>query len=91
MRLGRNAAKVLAETPAGQIYRRQLGEAPETGELTVTLEPPGRKDDSRVLSAWQKAVLLRFHYLTWKHGSDAAVAYVPALDIEVVCGKRTRN
>ena len=86
-RLARNAGKVLAETPTGQIYRRQLGSAPETGELTVILEPPGRKDGSRVLSAWQEAVPLRFHYLVWEHGSEAAVAYVPALDIEVVCRK----
>ncbi len=86
-RLVRNAVKVLGETHASQIHRRQLGETPETGELTVTLEPPGRKDGSRVLSAWQKAVPLRIHYLAWKHGNEAEVAYVPALDIEVVCGK----
>ena len=86
-RLARNAAKVLGDTPASQIYRRQLGDMPETGEVAVTLEPPGRKDGSRVLSAWREAVPLRFHYLTWKHGNEAEVAYVPALDIEVVCGR----
>lgn len=86
-KLASNAAKVLAGTPTNQIYRRQLGEAPETDEIVVTLEPPGRKDGTRVLSAWQKAVSIRFHYLVWKHGNEAVVAYVPALDIEVVCGK----
>ena len=86
-RLAGNAANVLAETHASHIHRRQLGDVPETGDLTVTLEPPGRKDGSRVLSAWQEPVPLRLHYLTWKHGNEAEVAYVPALDIEVVCGK----
>lgn len=86
-RLARNAAKVLDDAPAQEIYRRQLGEPAIADQITLTLQPPGRKDGSHLLSAWQKEVKICFHYLTWKHGNEATIAYVPALDIEVVCGK----
>ncbi len=86
-RLVRNAAWVLTQTPKSEIHRRLLATAPESGEMTVNLEPPGRGDGRVVLCAWRSAVPLRLHYLFWNQGADTVVAYVPALDIEVVCGK----
>jgi len=86
--LAQNAAKVLAELPIHEIHRRQLAAAPETAETTLRIEPPVRGDRLFVPAAWQTAVELRLDYVVWSHGNEAVVAYVPALDVEVVVRNR---
>jgi hypothetical protein len=56
------------------------------GELTaqtvaVTLDPPRKKPD------WAQPVELQFHVVRWRHASEAHLAFVPALGIEVAAAR----
>jgi ATP-dependent Clp protease ATP-binding subunit ClpC len=50
--------------------------------VVLTLDPP------RKLEAWREPVRLRFPVVVWEHGTDAALARVPGLDIEVIAPDR---
>ena len=65
--------------PPGNIYRHRLAELPEVREVQVEVSPV--QGDLRRQTP---AVTLTFHYVQWRHGEEATIAYVPALGIEVL-------
>jgi ATP-dependent Clp protease ATP-binding subunit ClpA len=69
------------DLPLLEHHRRHMAEPPELHEIVVEIAPvkPG--------PAWTKPVQLRFHSVCWRHGTQAAVGYVPALDIEVLAAR----
>jgi ATP-dependent Clp protease ATP-binding subunit ClpA len=87
--IGRNAERLIEEVHRGvtwtvqheaaaAIHRRRPDATPEVREVPIELDPP-RGD-----ATWMRPVQLTFHALVWPHGAAAVVAYVPALDIEVI-------
>ncbi|HYE18139.1 MAG TPA: AAA family ATPase, partial [Tepidisphaeraceae bacterium] len=77
--LARFAKETLRQLPPLEVHRRLLGREPEAREVIVEVEPA-----RSAAPGWREPVRLRFHVLRWRHGEEAWVAYVPALDIEVV-------
>ena len=78
----------LSDAARRNIPCRRSGE-PVVGEITVTLEPPrqgGMDDDTTAppAEAWTQPVDMRFHIVRWRHGEQASIAFVPALNIEVI-------
>lgn len=78
--LRRRVSEAAAELDPGDLYCRRLVGAPQTGSIDVTLEPL-RNDPT-----WRNTVRLRFDYVWWRHGTEAVLAYFPALGIEVLVG-----
>lgn len=80
--LRRNVSRLLLEdTPLSALYRRHVGGEPAATTVAVPLDPVGP-------GAWWRGPLpLSFPVLTWDHGG-AALAFVPALGIEVVADAR---
>jgi ATP-dependent Clp protease ATP-binding subunit ClpC len=76
--LARRIRALVKRLPPGEIYRRRLGERPELRQVSVDV-PPVHDDVCR-----RESVTLAFHYIQWTHGTDAWIAYVPALAIEVL-------
>jgi ATP-dependent Clp protease ATP-binding subunit ClpA len=60
------------------LQTRGIGVTPEVKEVTLELQPPPRNE-----GGWSGPVSLRFHVIRWRHGDEATIAYVPALEIEV--------
>ena len=56
--------------------RRPSG-TPVIEEVILHLDPPLKS------LAWREPVRLTFSAICWSHGEDAAIAYIPALGIEV--------
>ncbi len=71
-------AEQVDRQPLLEFHRRSRPGAVDLREFVVEVEPPSRTPH------WTTPVSLRFHAVTWRHGEAAAIAYVPALDIEVV-------
>jgi ATP-dependent Clp protease ATP-binding subunit ClpC len=86
-RLGRTirecARHVLERTTAQELHQRLMPGEPEAEEIEVSLEPPKRQAD------WVEPVKLRFVVVRWPHGSEAYLAFVPALGIAVVAGRQS--
>ena len=76
--LRRNVQKLAAEIPLGELHRRQLGGEPSVGSVTVELEP------AQGIALWRRPLPLIFPTLRWRHGADAHLAVVPALEITVI-------
>jgi ATP-dependent Clp protease ATP-binding subunit ClpC len=76
--LRRNLDDLLPRLPPGELYRRRLGTTATPRWVVLALDPP------RKLEAWRDPVKLRFPAVVWEHGKEAALARVPALDIEVI-------
>ena len=64
--------------PPGDIYRHRLADLPELRQIEIDV-PPVRGDVHR-----SEAVTIAFHYAQWRHGTEAVIAAVPALGIEVL-------
>ncbi len=84
------SAKVLAKDAVGRqdltgLGGRTLPGTVETGTLTLLIKP-GKREEAH----WGEPLELRLPILTWRHGNEAAVAYVPALGIEVVASRAER-
>jgi ATP-dependent Clp protease ATP-binding subunit ClpC len=73
-----NAVQVVESLPALELHRRRSGLLPDTGEISLTVEPPPRS------VAWREPVELRFHVARWEQGERERIVYVPALGIEIV-------
>jgi hypothetical protein len=71
--LGNRLRKWIKELPPGEAYRCRIGELPQVQQLEVEV-PPVKDDRCRTTP-----VTLRLHYVQWQHGTDAAIAYFPAL------------
>lgn len=81
--LERNLHKLMAKTALDQLLRRHLGGVPETSSVDVLLDPfPGN-------GAWREPLKLNFPVLHWQH-AGFALAFIPALGIEVVANKPGR-
>ncbi len=63
-----------------EIHRRSTCLDLRVEAITVVVDPPTRS------RAWKTPCTLRVPVLTWTHGADAYLAYVPALRIEVLAG-----
>lgn len=79
--LKENWTKRLEQAGSGTHYFRRLGTAATAKWVTFELPPPLRQ------VAWQTPVQLRFPSVVWSHGTEAIIARVPALDIEVLVEK----
>lgn len=77
--LAANFARIVEEDLEPlELHRRRFTTAPEVGEAIVEIQPPERS------VAWRKPLSLRFHLVHWTHDDGAAMAFVPALGIEIV-------
>jgi ATP-dependent Clp protease ATP-binding subunit ClpA len=80
-RLRRRVAKWLKDASPEDLSQRRLGDALRVEAVRVRIDPPKQS------VTWQEPVRLQFEYVAWSHGDEAAVAYVPALGIEVISEK----
>jgi len=69
------AREILKRSGVLEIHRRQMPSEPEIRELSMTLDPDPQT------KSWTRPLELKFHTVTWRHGSHAFVAYVPELGI----------
>lgn len=74
---GHNAERLCEVVLAVHLHQRHAPEAIETSSVTLTLNPATRS------AVWRQPVTLTFPVVRWRHADDA-VAFVPALGIEVV-------
>lgn len=70
---------VREELSALVLSRRQ-----RAGELTVREVRLNWTPAHEIHTCWSEPVSLRFHAVCWRHGDAASIAYVPALNIEVI-------
>src|SRR5262249_42857850 len=73
-----NAQHIVRALAPVDLYRRHQAGPPEVAESPLVLDPPPRSP------SWREAVELTLPVLKWAHGTESFLAYVPALDIEVV-------
>lgn len=70
--------QVLETLSPRELHQRQPTELPQVRQITIEVSPatsgPG----------WRTPIPLNFHIVCWSHGAAAGIAYIPALDIEVV-------
>src|SRR3954470_8104803 len=74
----RNVRRIVEAAPTASLLRRQVGGEPAASGVDLALEPA----TGSVL--WREPLALRFPVLRWSHGTDAEIAFVPALGIEVL-------
>jgi len=72
------ATKLLSTSSPLDVHRRALEQTPILSRLPLTLEPP------RQSVAWSQPVTLALDVVRWRHGNQPAIAYLPALGIEVL-------
>ena len=75
------AREILSKSAPLDVHRRVIAATPTSGSLTVSIKPP------KPSPAWREPIDLTLDVLRWRHGDDAAIAYVPALGIEVVAAR----
>ena len=75
------AKKIADRTPMFALHRRELPSHPVVEQVEVTLEPPKRRLE------WTEPLKLQFDIVRWRHGNDAHLVFVPALNIEIVVAK----
>jgi ATP-dependent Clp protease ATP-binding subunit ClpA len=80
--LERSARRVYEKLALSDLYRRHPAGAPEVWPVTLTLDPPPQA------ASWREPLELTFPVVRWNHGDEAHLAFVPALGIEVVAGRR---
>ncbi len=73
----RNLRRLLKEAPLSALYRRHVGGEPAVSAVSLALDP------ADPAAGWREPLPLSFPIITWDHGG-AALAFVPALGIEVV-------
>ncbi len=85
--------RTVLEISPFEVHQRRLPNGAEAGVVSLTLTPAARSH------AWQEPVTLRFPVVRWRHPApqalnsgaaptaEAALAYVPALDIEEVASR----
>lgn len=73
-----NAARISEEALALALHRRHYTGQAELGEALVTINPPPKS------LLWRKPVELTFAVVRFAQGDAAQIAYVPALDIEII-------
>ncbi len=76
--LSTNLEALLPKVAPGELYLRRLGTEAKGCWVVVDLAP------LRGQLAWSEPVRLRFPAVVWQHGSEATLARVPGLDIEVI-------
>ncbi len=79
--LQRNVRRIVEAAPTAGLLRRHVGGQPTVAGVDLTLEPP----TGSIL--WREPLQLHFPVLRWSHGTDAEIAFVPALGIEVLAAK----
>jgi ATP-dependent Clp protease ATP-binding subunit ClpA len=78
-----NSSNIIEKSPLLNLHMRRTSEAPAIEEVTLLLDPPPRS------IAWRERLKLSFNAICWNHGEDAAIAYIPALGIEVAAKNRS--
>ncbi len=76
--LDANLKKIFSETPLVALHHRHPAGQPETDQMTIEIDPPAQS------TAWRAPVKLKFSIIRWSHGEHAQLAYVPAINLEVV-------
>src|SRR6266536_2667457 len=71
------AKEILSKTAPLEIHRRLPGPTPDLSRLPLTIQPPKKS------VAWTEPITLHLDVLRWRHGDEASIAYLPALDIQV--------
>lgn len=79
------ATKVIESLPSDHIASRQSPDDFETETVTILVSPTKRHG-----LRWREAVELKLPVITWSERGEAKIAYVPALDIEVVASNAAR-
>jgi ATP-dependent Clp protease ATP-binding subunit ClpC len=76
--LRRRVRDIVRQLAPGTLWQRRMADLPELKKIEVEV-PPLSDDVGR-----RDAVALTFRYVQWRHGADAVIAYVPALEMEVL-------
>ncbi|HQU45295.1 MAG TPA: hypothetical protein PK867_20940, partial [Pirellulales bacterium] len=76
--LERRAKETLESLPSAELHRRRWGWPYQLRKAEIAVPAPPRD------ALWQRDVALKFAYVAWSPSPDAHLAYVPALDIEVL-------
>jgi ATP-dependent Clp protease ATP-binding subunit ClpA len=80
--LARRAKDTIESLPIAGLYQRRWGWDYEMQRCEIVISPP-------LHAAWQP-VALGFDSIVWSPAADAHIAYVPALDIEVLESRREK-
>ena len=78
-----NSSKIVEKSAPLNLHRRRPSGIPTIEEVTLQLDPALRS------MVWREPVCLTFSAICWSHGVDAAIAYIPALGIEVTAKSLT--
>jgi ATP-dependent Clp protease ATP-binding subunit ClpA len=79
--LSRNLARLLGDAPLDSLSRRHPAGTPIVTTVSVPLEPADNA------AGWRGPLPLHFTALTWEHGTEAAVAFLPDLGIDVLADR----
>lgn len=66
------------DTKLSLLYQHALPETPKVGSFALKLEAP------RASKFWTAPLELTFKYMKWKHTDQAHLAYIPALNVQIV-------
>lgn len=77
-RLAARIREIVRSSETADVHRRRGARLPELS--TVQVEVPALRERPER----GEPVSLEFTLVRWRHGADAAIAYVPALDIEIL-------
>ncbi|HET6880570.1 MAG TPA: AAA family ATPase [Pirellulales bacterium] len=80
--LARRLKDTFESLPVAELYQRRWGWEYEVRQSEIVVTPP--RD-----AAWQP-VTLRFDWIAWTPAPDVHIAYVPALDLEVLQARAER-
>ena len=70
---------ILLDESVMQYHRRRLCGETRVEQVTLTIDPPKQSTNT-----WREGVTLTFDAVCWQHHDNAHVAFVPALDLEVL-------
>ena len=81
--------EITKDLDQGQIHRRRLTETPQIQSTKIELRAPKFSQTSLL---WREPVTLEFPFVVWQPDPEHTVAFVPAVDIEILAtGKPDGN
>jgi ATP-dependent Clp protease ATP-binding subunit ClpA len=82
--LDRRVCDVITGLPLDEVHSRRIAGVPQTRSTEVSIDPPAGSD------AWRGPMRLRFHWVLWRHDERHVLAFVPALDLELLAADEAK-
>src|SRR6266478_6350482 len=79
--LRENVRRLVEADALPQLHGRHRAVAPAAVHFIVNVEPAAGT------SSWREPLALRFDGLSWRHGKDAVIVFLPMLGIEVLAAR----